>query len=341
VIYYYSAYGLTLESQTAIAGLSPVTTHHEFLHPNPIEVAISNCPAWAESALQLPAEPAYPAATAIRPSGLTFQLLRHGGGQFYQLSYADGSQFVVDAETRRIWGGCPASLTQEDLVTYLVGPVLGFVLRRRGVLALHASSFCKEGFAFALCGGPGAGKSTSSAALALQGVSILCEDITALRERNAVFWTAPGYPRVNLWPESAGNLFGNPLAIPKITPTWEKRFLALDDTLGKFESQERPLAAIYLLAARRDSDHAPHFEEISAREALLQLVQNTYMNYLLATEQRAAEFDLVARLVSGTVVRRVVPHSDPARLPAMCELLQTDSATIAVKMNRAPASQLL
>jgi hypothetical protein len=341
VIHSYCAYGLPLESQTAIAGLSPGASNHEAWCTNPIEVAVGTCPAWAEAALRLPTEPVYPDPTTSGRSGLAFQLSRLGGGQFFQLSYADGSQFLVDADTRKICGRCPPALTQEDLVTYLVGPVLGFVLRQRGVLALHASSFSGSGFAFALCGGSGTGKSTSSAALALRGVPILCEDITALRERNSALWAAPGYPRVNLWPESAANLFGTPLAIPRITATWDKRFLPLDGTLGGFDCQERQLAAIYLLAARSVSDDAPRIEEVSLQEAVLQLVQNTYMNYLLDKEQRAAEFDIAARLVSGTVVRRLVPHSDPTKLTAMCELLQVDSASIAAKLGSATASQRL
>jgi hypothetical protein len=57
------------------------------------------------------------------------------------------------------------------------------------------------------------------------------------------------------------------------------------------------------------------------------MAQNTYMNYLLGKEQRAAEFDAIARLVSQVKVRRVIPHSDPAKIPAMCDLLEMDAAS--------------
>ncbi len=61
------------------------------------------------------------------------------------------------------------------------------------------------------------------------------------------------------------------------------------------------------------------------------------MNYLLDKEQRASEFDAVARLVSGITVRRLIPHSDTGKIGAMCKLLQTDSADIAERMIRADA----
>jgi len=289
---------------------------------------------WVNAAQRLAARSIY--VTDRWDADPALEVAELGEGEFFRFSYRDGTRFVVDSATQRIWGTCPAPLTREDLVTYLVGPVLGFVLRRRGVLALHASAFCSNGLAFVLCGEGGAGKSTTAAALALRGVPIQCEDITALRERAGGFWVAPGYPRVNLWPESVTNVFSAPQALPKITPNWEKQFLSLDGKLAEFELLERQLAAVYLLEPRRQEENAPRIEEIPSREAVLQLVRNTYMNYLIELKQREMEFDAIARLVSQVVVRRLIPHSDPAKLSSGCDLLQLVSADIARTMNTAP-----
>jgi len=51
------------------------------------------------------------------------------------------------------------------------------------------------------------------------------------------------------------------------------------------------------------------------------------------------EFDIIARLASRVTVRRLIPHSDPVRIPAMCELLKIDAARIAETMNSSNASQ--
>jgi hypothetical protein len=290
--------------------------------------------------MQLPATSVYACAPVHGKAETAFQLLQRGGGKFSQFVYADGTRFVVDAETRRIWGECPPPLVQEDLVTYLIGPVLGFVLRRRGVLALHASSFATNGLAFVLCGGQGAGKSTTAAALALRGRSVHSEDITALQERDGLFLTHPGYPRVNLWPDAAANLFRTSQELPKITPNWEKRFFSLAGGTSKFENRQQRLAAVYLLQPRVNDDAAPRIEELSMREAALLLVQHTYMNYLLSKEQRALEFDAITRLASSSVVRRVLPSGDPAKLTLMCQLLENDSAAIASKMAQEPARRM-
>src|SRR5262249_7556894 len=153
--------------------------------------------------------------------------------RLFRLNYADGTQFVIDHETTQIWGYCPPTLSIEDLATYLVGPVLGFVLRRRNVLALHASCFSRNGSAFVLCGGAGSGKSTTVAALALRAISVLCEDIAALRDNQERFFVAPGYPRVNLWP-AAAKLLGAQGILSQITPNWEKQFLPLRSSSGAF-----------------------------------------------------------------------------------------------------------
>jgi len=273
----------------------------------------------------MPAVPLYPGGTN-NADAPTFQVEQLGHGEFFRLSYSDGTQVVTDAQTQRIWGATPTPLTLEDLCTYLVGSVMGFVLRRRGILTLHASCFCIDGFAFALCGSAGCGKSTAAAALALRGVSILSEDIAALREKDGKFYVAPGYPRVNLWPDSAAHLFGAFHSLPKITPNWEKCFLGLNGNHTKFETQERPLEAIYVMESRSQAPNAPRIRDASPRAAVLGLVQNTYMNYLLNREQRANEFDMIVKLAASVPVKLLTPSSDVARINAMCELLEEDAS---------------
>lgn len=202
---------------------------------------------------------------------------------------------------------------------------MGFVLRRRGLTALHASAVVATGRVIAFCGQSETGKSTTAAALALRGAAVLSDDIAALREENSVFLVEPGYPRVCLWPDMVGDLLGVPDALPRLTPNWEKCFLALDNRQARFEDEPRPLGIVYLLAPRSMEASAPRVEEVAVREAVMELVRNTYMNWLLDRDQRAAEFDTLARLATQIPLRRIVPHSDPARLDALCDLILADA----------------
>ena len=108
-----------------------------------------------------------------------------------------------------------------------MGPVIAFTLRLRGVTCLHASCVAVDDRAIALLGRPGAGKSTTAAAFAQLGYSVLSDDVVVLDDRNGQFRVQPGYPRVNLWPDSVHALFGSEDALPPITPTWGKRYLSL------------------------------------------------------------------------------------------------------------------
>ena len=236
-------------------------------------------------------------------------------------------------------GDGPAFLTLEDVCTYVVGPVMGFILRLRGLLC-SIPAHLHTGPKHCPCGVSQAGKSTTAAALALRGISVLTEDVTPIKDfrRNVHCRT-----RISAYLLMAGlvkELLGSPDALPLLTPNWDKRYLPLDGVRATFQSEPKPLGAIYLLAPRMSDSRAPRVEEIAPRDALLALVQNTYMNWLLNREQRAAEFDVLSKIVNQIPIRRLIPHADPARLPALCDLIIEDATTLTSnKAYRASVSQ--
>jgi hypothetical protein len=215
-------------------------------------------------------------------------------------------------------------MTLEDTYTYLLGAVLGFVLRQRGIVCLHASLVAIEEKAFALLGPVGAGKSTTAAALALRGCSVLAEDVAALVPSGREFIAQPGYARIRLWPESSEILFGDKDCLPKLAPPWEKRYLDLENGRYRFEARPLPLRAIYLLQARGGLQGAPRLEQLSGHKALLELVANTYMNQHLGPKKRAEEFETLGRLIDSVAIRRITAHADPAKLEQFCQMIQSD-----------------
>jgi len=330
----YRIYGLNLSSDSAIPGLTEL--HAPAFSPD-VHIQLGSQPAWVRDALAGPSSTLYSLPACEETRDPAFVLSSLADGQFFQLYYSDGTCFVTDAAASRVWGIAGVSQTVEDLATYLLGPVMGYILRKRGVTALHASAFCLADKALVLTGEAGAGKSTAAAALALRGLSVLCEDIAALDENDSRFYVHSGHPRVCLWPESVHMLMGQPDALPLITPNWEKRFLPLDGALALHESTMQPVGAIYILAARQ-AQNAPRVEEVSSREVLLELVQNTYMNWLLDRRQRAAEFELLSRVISQVPARRIIPHRDPAQLGAFCDMLLADAARVLSGRIALPAS---
>jgi hypothetical protein len=247
-----------------------------------------------------------------------------GGGRFFRLRYADGTEFLVSRSGARIWGTWPDPLTLDDTATYLLGPILAFVLRLRGAVCLHASAVALGGRAVALVGQTGAGKSTTAAAFARRGAPVMSDDVVALDDRGASLWAQPGGPRLRLWSDSAQILFGAWDALPRLTPNWEKLYLDLGGGDFAFQDRPLPLGAVYVLRGRNRDTGAPLVGPLSRQEGLMDLVRNTYVNYLLDRAMRAREFELLGKLVRCVPVRRVVPHKDPARLPALCQAILED-----------------
>ena len=230
--------------------------------------------------------------------------------------YADGTEFVLAPDATRIQGWWVAPSTLEDAVTYLLGPLLGFALRLRGVLAFHASAVLIDGRAVALLGPSGAGKSTTAAAFAAAGFAVLSDDVVAVRLVGGVPMAYPSYRLLRLWDESERILFGTVGQLPKLTPTWEKRALPLG-LEHPFHETPAPLGDLFLLAPRSDDARAPYVEEMPRAEAFMDLVVNTYANYLLDDNMRRGEMQALAVARHGRRVRRLVPHTDPARLQAL------------------------
>jgi hypothetical protein len=323
VTFRYRIYGLNLSSDFPIPGLRD--EEMEGANFPDLQVELRAKPSWVSNALGMPSTILQSLPAAPETQDPAFVLKSFGEGQFFQLAYSDGTDFVVNGAATRIWGTPGESQTIEDLSTYFLGPVMGYILRRRGTTALHASSLCVDGKAIVLTGEAGAGKSTTAAALALRGLSVLCEDVAAIEEKDGSYSIEPGYPRVCLWPNSVELLMGRPDSLPRLSPNWEKCYLPLDGTTAALETRKRPLGAIYMLAPRERSADAPRIEQLSSREVLLELVQNTYMNWLLDRGQRAEEFELLSRMVSHVPVRRIVPHADPSRIGELCEVLIADA----------------
>lgn len=249
-------------------------------------------------------------------------------GSYVGFFYNDGARFAVDEYGREVWADWPENYSLEDACTYLVGPVLGFVLRLRGTVCLHASGVAVDGRAIALVGLPGAGKSTTAAGFACCGFPVLSDDVVALTDLAAQFLVEPGYPRINLWPDSVGRLFQSEDALPRITPTWDKRYMPLGQNGHHFASSPLSLGAIYLLEGRYPALPAPVLDAVSGKEALIALVSNTYVNYLLDQKMRRTEFEVLSRVVSGVPVRRVRSPAEPCTIYKLCEAIADDARRV-------------
>lgn len=274
----------------------------------------------AEAFPPLPEEPWYRSPRLAADEAPTVRVWRRADGGF-RLRYADGCAYRVDAAGTAVACTWPPHFTVEDAATYLLGPVFGLLLRLRGVPALHAGAVAVGGRALAVCGPPRAGKSTTAAALAARGHALVADDVLALPLRGGRVQAQPAYPHLRLWPDVVAPLFGPGAELPPLTPNWDKRLLRLD---AAFRRDPLPLGAVYLLATREAGADAPRLEPLSGAQAVLALAPNAYVGWFPGREAQARELARMGQVARTVPVVRAVPHADPARLDALCALLEAD-----------------
>jgi hypothetical protein len=289
-----------------------------------VEIYMDPARSWPMAAHGAPRELWFTRADKAYEAESTVTVWKLADGAFFQICYGDGIEFLVDGTGTRIWAAWPDRWTSEDASTYLLGPVLGFVLRLRGITCLHASAIDVGREAVALVGPGGAGKSTTAAVFARAGYGILSDDLVALAEHGTAFLVQPAYPRVGLWPDSVEAVFGSSDLLPLQTPNWDKRYLDLNEKGYKFQAEPLPLRAIYVLDERDADTRAPSIEPLPPSVAVTRLIANAYVSHLLDGAMRARDFDVLARLASAVPVRRVVPHSAAAYLPKLRDVILGD-----------------
>jgi hypothetical protein len=250
------------------------------------------------------------------------------GGAFLRMSYFDGTEFWLDREISTLWAHWSDKSSLENTLSYLVGPVLGLLLRLRGVVCLHGSAVAIGDRGIIFVGAEGAGKSTTAAAFARQGFAVLSDDIAALAEHEGIFEVLPAYPRVNLWPAAVQLLYGTPDALPHIMTNWDKRCLTLkQEGAARFEERSLSIGAIYVFGDP-SAEAETCVEVISRRTALMMLVANTYATNFLDARQRAEEFMSLGRLVEAVPVRKVNPRRGALPAEGLCDEIRRDFVSI-------------
>lgn len=293
----YAAYGLRLCADAPVPGLFPdqrSVSHDVVIH-------LDGVPPRADIDAQFEH-----VSTIVDDGGkslLRVARSRNPSGLYFR--YSDDTAFLIDDAGSEIWAEWHPPLTLEDTATYLLGPMLGFVLRLRGVLSLHASVVEVDGQALGFMGEAGAGKSTLAAALAQKGSAVMSDDILALELRDGAYFAQSGYPRLRLWPDSARALFGTANALPELTPNWDKRYLALDAEPFRFQPESRPMSAIYVLSDGARAQSSAPVRPMKARDALLALLKENAQGLLLSNADRAREFAQIADLVKRVPVKRL------------------------------------
>jgi hypothetical protein len=181
-----------------------------------------------------------------------------------ELRLRSGGQIVIEREERRVLFRVPHAVRPDELVHPYLAPAAAVIGRWAGRESMHAGAYAVEGKVWAVVGTREAGKSSTLAWLAREGVEIICDDMLVLGEAAPL----PGPRSIDLRADAAEKLgLGDAIGVTGARERWRVR-------LGPVMAG-RPLAGWVFLswADRLDVRRLPASERIAriAAERALRL----------------------------------------------------------------------
>jgi hypothetical protein len=171
-----------------------------------------------------------------------------------------GSSLIVDLDFDQLE---PALLG-----LFVLSEPFGLILCQRGFLLLHASAVRIRGQAVIFVGPAGVGKSTTAAAFAKSGHTVLADDMVALTLNPGglpILYSA--YPRIKLWPSAAEALSVQPSSLSPLFTGSRKQEIRRD---GVFPLGPFPVAQIFVL---HDSPENMDITRMSGLESFFSLAR--------------------------------------------------------------------
>lgn len=265
---------------------------------------------------------AFEALDRLADGSPEFRAERHSHNGAVRFTYDDGVVFTVNQDGTRVAIDLPDGFRPDAMLPALLGPIMGVVMRLRGVVCLHASAVAVGQQVIALVGPSGAGKSTTAAGFAKLGLPVLGDDVLPVRKTDQGWQAIPAYPKLRLWSEAAKGVMGHADALPPMMPGWDKRGLDLQRHGMHFQEVPLPLVAVYFLGPRQD-ELSP-FSDVAPVEALMRLLSDSFASRVQRPQQRAAEFELLGQLVRSLPLRQVSASHNMNQLPALCMAILND-----------------
>ena len=277
-----------------------------------ITVRVRQAPPWGHGALD-PARTLY-ASAPDEPDRALHDVGWTADGSGLRLRYVEGATFWIARDLDEIWMTWEAPLTATDAAHFLLEPVLAFVLRRRGMLVMHASAADVSGQAIVICGPRGAGKSSLAAALVAGGASLLSDDVVALGMAGDHWWAQRGTGALRLWDDGVSAFTADVESVPRFSDTWGKRVMAPVRLGGRDAMGPAAVGLLCVLVERLGADDAAALEPVTGHAAFREVVAHTAANFLHDNERRSEELAQLARLLSDVPVVRVRAPDSTARV---------------------------
>jgi hypothetical protein len=209
----------------------------------------------------------------------------------------------------------------EDMLlrSLLLGQGMGILLHQKGYLVLHGSAVKMGDNAIGFIGDCGEGKSTTTAALNSRGHPLITDDVLVIGfDKNNKPVLLPSFPRIKLWDDVIDLLTEGKEFFPKIHPKFQKYSYNIDEN---FVEDQLPLKTLYVIEKSEKNIITPLK---SQQDALIELVRNAYMIFLLNKKEKNENLIQSARTVNNIDVKRLRRSNSLKDIEELLNILEDD-----------------
>jgi hypothetical protein len=244
-------------------------------------------------------------------------------GSIY-LQYTDLFEFLISNDGSRVTC-CPLKrASRESFQTYLLSQAFSYALLKKCIEPLHSTAVVINGRAVGFLGGSGAGKSSLAATFLRAGHRLLTDDLLIAKDGIASFTVFPGPRKIKLLPDMSAFLPGPTYRARRMNHLGAKLIFPL--RAQYWQSAPVPLTALYLLSPppRSLTSRQVRITRLSERQALIELLRNTYNSALTDQARLKRQFSWASRVAATIPVKRLAYRRDGALLPSVYAALLTD-----------------
>lgn len=298
--YFYSLYGITLESRIPFPELEPIRPPR---HANGKKVFFRT--------------QSFPFSSSLK-KGVSFQTLTYWIHPRKEMAVVGSplvGHFRISFDQRTVDWKMSRRGSPELARFVLRGKVFGLLLSHfSSFIVLHGNVVVLKNRAVCFCGPIGQGKSTLSAGFLNQGGSLLSDDLAAIQKKNRSFVVQPGVPEIRLWPSSIRSLNHLEMEAELLYPETKKKRFVLSRK-NDWRSFEKPasLHAVYILSRRKRGK--VEIEDIPRREAVMELLRHLYVPVLQKPKILGQLLEMAGGLAETIPIRRLIFPSGFKYLP--------------------------
>jgi len=298
--YYYGAYGLRIGSAIQLPLLKEIQTAT-------VDLTIKLGPI-----LEMP--PLAP--TKIHRAGLDARFAQVDDRLWLDWSpiasfmAVNGKELIVDTNH-----------TDEKILSlFTLSEALGLILFQKGYFLLHGSAIQLNNKGIVFIGEPGAGKSTTVAAFAQKGVSIISDDMVCIRiNEMGKPSLIPAFPQIKVWDKSVEGL-----QLPKnnlnVLRTGSTKFSWHESV--SFEEEAVPLEQVYILNPPKE-DETEISQLTTSKRPVALLSHFPLPDLLLSGEQLKDHFKKSVAIAQTTPIFSMSRPADFAKLYKFVDYMKT------------------